>query len=79
MMSTNVKTLLSLPETATDAEVCAAVDRLIAERDLARLRIDDLDCAAQAVAADPGEGEVEGGPTNTACPGSRCGWRTPSA
>lgn len=59
MMSTNVKTLLGLPETATDADVCAAVDRLIAERDIARLRIDDLDCAAQAVAADPGEGEVD--------------------
>lgn len=53
-MSTNVKTLLGLPEDATDADVCAAVDRLIAERDLARVRVDDLNCAAQAV-ADPEE------------------------
>lgn len=58
-MSTNVKTLLGLPDDATDADVCAAVDRLIAERDLARLRVDDLNCAAQAVADDPEEGEVD--------------------
>lgn len=58
-MLTNVKTLLGLPEDATDADVHTAVDRLIAERDLARVRIDDLDCAAQAFANDPEEGEVD--------------------